>query len=44
MERRKRNLLVVLIGIVIVGHFIWLAVLYSIGGILSGRKDRKSAV
>ena len=25
------------IGIVIVGHFIWLAVLYSIGGILSGR-------
>ena len=28
------------IGIVIVGHFIWLAVLYSIGGILSGRNTR----
>ena len=26
-----------IIGIVIIGHFIWLAVLYVIGGILSGR-------
>ncbi len=29
------------IGIVIVGHFIWLAVLYSIGGILSGRPAKE---